>query len=271
MHRLAFLMRWRGVVQSRHGPHSEPMDCLELIAMPIQFQCPRCGKPVQAPDTTIGKKARCPHCGNISRVPAPDGFEPILQPPIVKPAPIATDSPKPARRLPSWVRIPSYSWRFWLVVSALAFVLTIRTPPSSWVLVHYLGLMFAVGLLVARIVQPKFPQWEKRIALAAAFVVAWLWWRTDYYIAFWEKEDDFSRASYTDYIYRGNYRPFYRKLISNVKDVGTEYTEGAMTETGRLHGHWHSTVFSDSGMRSGDDWYWYGERISEGEWHLRNK
>lgn len=31
--------------------------------MPIQFFCPGCGKRMQTPDQTAGRKGKCPHCG----------------------------------------------------------------------------------------------------------------------------------------------------------------------------------------------------------------
>jgi hypothetical protein len=34
------------------------------------------------------------------------------------------------------------------------------------------------------------------------------------------------------------------------------------------HGHWQ-TVHVDADLPSEHQWYWYGEEISEGEWHLR--
>ncbi len=42
--------------------------------MAIRFTCanPDCAKTVRAPDDAAGKKARCPACGTLQRVPAPD-------------------------------------------------------------------------------------------------------------------------------------------------------------------------------------------------------
>jgi LSD1 subclass zinc finger protein len=37
--------------------------------MPIQVTCPTCGKLLQAPDSTAGKRVRCPSCQNVIDVP----------------------------------------------------------------------------------------------------------------------------------------------------------------------------------------------------------
>ncbi len=37
--------------------------------MPINMNCPSCGKNLSAPDTAAGKKAKCPACGQIMIVP----------------------------------------------------------------------------------------------------------------------------------------------------------------------------------------------------------
>ena len=46
--------------------------------MAIKFRCV-CGKKLAAPDGTAGKKARCPECGHVTRVP-----EPIVEAEIVE-------------------------------------------------------------------------------------------------------------------------------------------------------------------------------------------
>lgn len=45
--------------------------------------------------------------------------------------------------------------------------------------------------------------------------------------------------------------------------------EGPMSESGRPHGEW--TIIYPSLEESTQQWYWYGEPITEGEWHLRNR
>ncbi len=39
--------------------------------MPISVRCPKCQKKLQAPDSLAGKRAKCPHCGQLMRLPEP--------------------------------------------------------------------------------------------------------------------------------------------------------------------------------------------------------
>lgn len=49
--------------------------------MPIAFNC-SCGKMLRVPDTSAGKRAKCPACGAVVEVPAPDPvFEVVEEPP----------------------------------------------------------------------------------------------------------------------------------------------------------------------------------------------
>lgn len=45
--------------------------------MSIRFSCP-CGKTLRAPQTAVGRSARCPQCGSIQKIPAPPPPEPIV-------------------------------------------------------------------------------------------------------------------------------------------------------------------------------------------------
>ena len=45
---------------------------------------------------------------------------------------------------------------------------------------------------------------------------------------------------------------------------------GPMTPSGKLHGQWFVVSESvDGQMETRFKWYWYGDEVSEGEWHLR--
>jgi hypothetical protein len=62
--------------------------------MAIQFDCPACGKRTQAPDDLAGKKARCPLCKDVIRV--PDGADAAEEAPVADAAP-----PRPSSRRPA--------------------------------------------------------------------------------------------------------------------------------------------------------------------------
>jgi len=71
---------------------------IERVAMSIKFSCGECQKKMKAPDGTEGKKARCPACSAITRIPvavAAAAAVPVAQ--IATPAPApAMDSPPAA-------------------------------------------------------------------------------------------------------------------------------------------------------------------------------
>jgi hypothetical protein len=241
--------------------------------MPIQFSCTNCGKRVQAPDLAVGKKAECPQCKTINKVPVPDGFDQLLPPPIVPPPAITPAEPKPPRKLPSWEDLAPIVWKTTLAVSIVGFLITVRTPPGPLVFWHYVGLMVAVGLIAYKLVKRFKPYWSIWIAIGAAIVAANLWSRWDYAIEHWTKPSDGRDGTYhyTDYIYRGNDSPFYRSMYVFWKNGGYYSAEGEFSESGKQHGKWHSHSFEDESSSSTDIWYWYGEPITEGDWHLRNQ
>lgn len=46
---------------------------------------------------------------------------------------------------------------------------------------------------------------------------------------------------------------------------GDDYTaSGPVSESGKPHGEWS---VRDGGLYSQPKWYWYGEEVTEGEWH----
>ncbi len=48
--------------------------------MPIKFNCPKCGKPLSAPDDFAGRSGKCPGCG--AQFTAPNGSAPSCTPPV---------------------------------------------------------------------------------------------------------------------------------------------------------------------------------------------
>ncbi len=61
--------------------------------MAIRFRCP-CGKVLKTPDDTAGKKAQCPTCGRLLRVPG--SMKPLTKPvpePPTKPLPTPLEKP----------------------------------------------------------------------------------------------------------------------------------------------------------------------------------
>lgn len=149
-------------------------------------------------------------------------------------------------------------------------------------MLHYASLIsaiFILGLYASLVVNRK---WLIKTGLGIALVFTIVWWNVDYSVQNWstEGESDEWTLRYKDYVRRGSSRPYYREFSMTKRDsyLVTYKSEGAMTETGKQHGKWmwHSFDWdaasgSDSRFDSGNDFYWYGDKITEGEWHLREK
>jgi hypothetical protein len=73
-----------------------------------------------------------------------------------------------------------------------------------------------------------------------------------------------------DFIYRRMSR-----YVKADKAIGIESffwsSEGPIAGIGKPHGHWITDKWGDSTPYHKDEFYWYGEEISEGDWYLRNK
>lgn len=80
-------------------------------------------------------------------------------------------------------------------------------------------------------------------------------------------------ASFTD-TYDDRRPSSYHREAVVYADKETLYITGTLTTTGMKHGEWRTewvTSAEREKPRPKYEWYWYGEQISEGEWHLRNK
>jgi hypothetical protein len=73
--------------------------------MPITFNCP-CGKTLRVPDSSAGKRAKCPLCSAVVAIPAPEPppepepvFE-IVEEPAAPPAPVTPAGPSPTYKKP---------------------------------------------------------------------------------------------------------------------------------------------------------------------------
>ena len=64
--------------------------------MAIKVPCVSCGKTLTAPDNAAGRRARCPSCGTVQTLPAPQALEPEpLEPEPIHDAPPAGDPNDP--------------------------------------------------------------------------------------------------------------------------------------------------------------------------------
>lgn len=85
----------------------------------------------------------------------------------------------------------------------------------------------------------------------------------------WEDVDGNEVAEYVD-TYTANNKIAHRKLSIRRLDKLVYSARGPMSATGKPHGMWQVMRWGDNSR----DWdkpvfYWYGDEITEGEWHLR--
>lgn len=191
--------------------------------------------------------------------------------PISEPTPTATSAPPPPPSDPS--PQTRRQWAFpstvLLLAGAGAWILTLTQPPGLLSMLHYFGLMTAVVAGGYRLASMTSIRWLATAGWGAAIAAALLWRQYDVFVHRWEKQaDDGSRLIYYDWKRRGEWEPYYRDFLKSYPD-GTHYsTEGGFSDSGKQHGEWRSYT---SGVGIEHQWYWYGEPISEGEWHLRSK
>jgi hypothetical protein len=154
--------------------------------------------------------------------------------------------------------------------AALTFVLflwTMHSPPSLSVLVNYLALLAAPWLLGVGYGMPRQKRWPAYAGFMAGLVLWYLWAKVDYYDHRWTDKDGFT---FIDSTYRGEYRPFYRYMWKSDDERNDLFrTEGGFSPSFKRHGPWDT--FQTGAGPELHQWFWYGEEITEGEWHLRNR
>lgn len=79
-------------------------------------------------------------------------------------------------------------------------------------------------------------------------------------------------SDFRDTRYRWSGTITYKRLATNPRDYEQRIDfEGPMSASGKPHREWKTTIWSKLFAKEGHQtqFYWYGEQISEGEWHLR--
>jgi hypothetical protein len=237
--------------------------------MAIRVECPTCHQTLEAPDEYAGRAAKCPKCSSVVQLPADE---------------LPTAIPQQPKRTPNYQHaafqyLSKLPWKSLGVTAlVLSFLLTLRTPPGLLILLHYGALLLFAYWMTWLAIWEWLPSWHntwkvKTAAVVAAVACACAWWYYDYSIMEWRtrsKADANEIVYFTDYGWRGTATPFYRKI--RVGEYPHAYlAEGALTESSKRHGPWKTTDWPEGGhLHVSDEWYWYGEEITEGEWHLRN-
>ncbi|MCE9526745.1 MAG: hypothetical protein K8R36_11905 [Planctomycetales bacterium] len=141
------------------------------------------------------------------------------------------------------------------------------------VLLNYLCLVevgSTVAFLVWRFTRGHLLQYSKAIGFTVVAIpigLIYLWASFDYYHEQWTTKDGWrvleTRKRWTQV-------PIERSI--DVVDADGKWTQtlsGSVSASGKPHGEWHTLSMRDFSTQS--SWFWYGEEISEGEWHLRDR
>jgi len=176
-----------------------------------------------------------------------------------------------------------YCSRGWVAAITLFIVVCLFSKRSGngWlILVHYASFV-ATAASIVEFLKIKVSWARIRWAgIAVTMLAVGIWWSNDYCVDTWTKEAgefDTFETEYKDYYRRLSKRPYYRKM--NLRKPGEFLTwyisQGPMTDTGKPHGKWSWTNLDWDAKpfesKQGIKFYWYGEELSEGNWHLRNK
>jgi hypothetical protein len=280
----------------------------EMDTFPIDCAC---GTRLMAAVKDIGRKAACPKCRamiTIEHIEKPiairkiDESRPVEPPPVTKPAyePQAF-WPRTGRRNFAWLLQRPISTKVVVTVGIVSLIWWLggmRQEPGPWVFAHYISLGLACWCLCETIRRCCFNRTYRRALYLLPVAAALLTYGNfDGYEDMWIKVDQgwdkpaleikghvpldsdlmqFERTEFRDYRWRWSGSIYWRDIAGyrKTKFLPDWDTKGPMTATNRPHGHWitQTGIFGEPNeFKIINIWYWYGEEISEGEWHLRTK
>jgi hypothetical protein len=254
--------------------------------MVIRFSCAHCDKRLAVSDDRAGRTAKCPQCQASLTIPELDRTPALLLPgeqsvydpftdfkAIEEAAAASSETASVAKpifsKLATTLLVEQVDWIMLIrimvrVVVCFTFLATLNSPPSLWILVHYATLVailwhisqwtfgrFNISLTVAK--------WGGALFVAAVTSYYFTTW--DVYEVRWESDEG---TRYTDRYQRYQGGPFYRFVV-----MDGIYHFGPMKGEGKRHPHGMWTALG-GGVQE-ETFYWYGETVSEGEWHLRNR
>lgn len=230
-----------------------------------RWTCPDCRSTYAVPGTDP-QKARCSKCRDVlARV--WNQAIPIASPPPLKPkpAPVPATVWRPVTR-PLLAALSQDACLEVMIVGLLVWFLFAFAPPG-WDLFSYLGLIAAVaaGTLWRLRRTPKRPRLIVGAGVCVGLVaLATFGWNDTYEREIFE--DDFvSTVTFT----RWGDTPVYEHMLARTVDAPFAWAEGPLSSSGRKHGCWRMRIAG--APRSGDLWFWYGDLVTEGEWHRRDR
>ena len=176
-------------------------------------------------------------------------------------------------KIVAFLRNAHWGWLAGLSVGAFAlWCLTAYHEPGPAVLVAYPAAAIAAGVLVARWAREFTASNARLLAIAggAGLAAAVLFGWSDHYVSRSEETERGECWTYANWYGRWTGTPYYRSVL--VEDSRKEVVfsgEGPVSPTRKRHGAWEYVTWNPYHREA--KWYWYGEEITEEEWHLRAK
>lgn len=279
--------------------------------MAIAFQCPACGRRGRTDEKLAGRIAKCPACSQSFEIPtlgasppspSPAADEPgegidfSPQPPAlhVEAPPVQSlsddASSRPTEQTPAdRLRNARVAWSLVFIFAGVVFLATLR---QEFFLPNYLCLMLTL-FSVRQFIRSYWPRRAALITTVIAILVATaVFWQFDYYVHSWHETDEATgeRSYYTDSYWRAGGWKFHRHVHISGGELGLAFYDFNYSESGSSHGKAKYSVWPTEDDTKGlgralklqgyekqgriytlTEWYWYGDKVSEGEWHLRNK
>lgn len=224
-----------------------------------RWTCPECRSTYAVPGTDP-HKARCSKCRDVlSRV--CNQVVPLASPPL-KPKPVPDPSsvwrPKPPPRIISQdvcVIAAAVGLCAWFLFSS---------APRGWDLFSYMGLIAVVAAATLWRLRrtPSNATLITTVGVATGLVALFVFASNDTY----EREFDEGDMTVTVVHERWTRVPIYERQLSRHGPFA--YAEGPLSASGVRHGEWTIHV---AGLPRERVWYWYGERVTEGDWHRRDR
>lgn len=242
----------------------------------VTFRC-ECGQKLHALEANAGREFSCPECnrtvivpGGIQAVapieeiieapPARMTIDPALESAIQKSRIVRHREP---HRLSGFVRqLRGIVFQAFLPIVIVLLCIHACQWWGSWERIGYargyISTVAACLLIALSFRRRVLGQWQFPAALLVGIGLCVLMHKTGTYRETWTNKDG---INYFDFYTRSG--QIYDRTIWS-KDF---MHSGPMAGNTKPHGEWD--IRDD--LKFSKRWYWYGEEISEGEWHLRNK
>lgn len=249
-------------------PHCQSRITVSVPAPPQQVivECPYCDGRVSCRPDQVGMTINCPACAR--RFIFPDPRSQIETQLILPPTRQLTLIPDSDDSIGTKRYVTIYGVLF-AICGIIGWTITLWTPPGKNAFVHYVCLFTACAALVT--VVSAYLRWRwYAIAGGVAVTLLIFGWRftQDTYVETLRSTDKMTKET----IGRFNSKCYYREVVRYQGDGSAIcFTcEGPTSpDSGKPHGEWEYLNWDP--LESGKMWFWYGELVTEGEWHVLNK